>query len=109
MDLLKYEDMVRGWFIGNFDPSALKTNDVEVALQEYEAGDYDERHYHKIATEITLIVEGEVEMNGVQYSQGDIVVIHPGESTDFRALTKAKNVVVKIPGVNHDKYMGDME
>jgi hypothetical protein len=27
--------MVGGWIIGNFDPSLLKTNDVEVAIKRY--------------------------------------------------------------------------
>ncbi len=31
----------------------------------------------------------------------------PGESTDFEALTDVKTVVVKIPGVNNDKYLID--
>ena len=53
--------------------------------------------------------EGEVEFNGVRYKQGDIVIIEPNESTDFRAITKVRNVVVKLPGANNDKYMGDAE
>ena len=35
MKVVKLEDMVKGWFIGNFDPTLIKTNDVEVAVKEY--------------------------------------------------------------------------
>jgi len=104
MKLHKLKDMIGGWFVGNFTPSALKTNVVEVAVKEYAAGDVENEHYHKIATEVTVIVEGEVEMKGVKYNSGDILVIDPNESTDFKALTKVINVVVKIPGANNDKY-----
>lgn len=107
MHVIRLEDMVKGWFVGGFEPTAYKTEAVEVALKEYGAGDYEERHHHKIATELTLIVEGEVEMNGRRYRAGDIVVIDRNESTDFRTLSAVKTVVVKLPGAANDKYMGD--
>lgn len=98
-------NMTKGWFIGNFEPSLFKTNDVEVAVKNYKAGDHEDKHYHKIATEYTVIIDGEVEMNGVRYKAGDIIVMEPGESTDFTAVTDSTNVVVKIPGANNDKYL----
>ena len=39
MNKSKLGDMIGGWFIGNFEPSLLKTNDVEVAVKKYKAGD----------------------------------------------------------------------
>ena len=98
-------NMTKGWFIGNFEPSLLKTNDVEVAVKSYKAGDHEDKHYHRVATEYTVIIDGEVEMNGVRYKAGDIIVMEPGESTDFTAVTDSTNVVVKIPGANNDKYL----
>ena len=55
MKLHKLKDMFKGWIVGNFEPSLYKTDDVEVAVKNYKAGERDEKHYHKIATEITLI------------------------------------------------------
>ncbi len=110
MKTAKLEDMVKGWFVGNFEPTLLKTNDVEVAVKSYKKGDYEEKHYHKIATEITVIVSGRVKMNGVEYKAGDIVVMEPNESTDFECLEDGtQNVVVKHPGANNDKYVGEIE
>lgn len=106
MKIFKLKDMIKGWFIGNFEPTIIKTNAVEIGVKEYTAGDYEPFHYHKIATEITCIISGEVEMNGVTYHQGDIIVISPNEGTDFRAITDVKNVVIKYPGANNDKYLG---
>ena len=103
------KDMVRGWFVGNFTPTLYKTNDVEVAVQSYKAGDYEELHHHKIATEINVITAGEVKMNGATYIVGDIIAIEPNEATDFFAVTDATTIVVKIPGASNDKYMGDSE
>lgn len=104
MKTAKLEDMIKGWFIGNFEPTLLRTNDVEVAVKSYNKGDYEEKHYHKIATEITVIVSGKVKMNGIEYSKGDIVVMEPNEATDFECLENGtQNVVVKLPGANDDK------
>lgn len=102
----RLENMVRGWFVGSFEPTMHSTDAVEVGVKQYQPGDYEDRHYHKVATEITLILNGVAEMNGRRFTQGDIVVMEPGESTDFRAVTEVTNIVVKIPGASDDKYLG---
>ncbi len=105
MKIFKLKDMHSGWFIGNFQPSVFKTNDVEVAIKKYREGDYENAHYHKLATEYTVIVSGSVKMNNEIYSEGDVIVIEPYESTDFRAMTDVITTVVKLPGANNDKYL----
>jgi mannose-6-phosphate isomerase-like protein (cupin superfamily) len=102
-DTLK--DFFRGWFIGNFSPTLIKTNEVEIGVKRYKAGNSEAAHHHKIATEITVIISGEVEMNGVKYVEDDIIVIDPNDSTDFKCLTDVVTVVVKYPGANNDKYV----
>lgn len=102
----RLEDMTRGWFVGDFNPSALKTQNCEVAIRNHPAGDFEETHYHKIATEITVILQGEVEMLGQRWKAGDIIVLKPGTATSFRAFTDTVTVVVKTPGATKDKYLG---
>jgi quercetin dioxygenase-like cupin family protein len=109
MKVAKLDTMVNGWFVGNFEPTLLKTTDVEVAVKSYKKGDCEEKHYHKIATEITVIVSGKVKMNNIIYEAGDIIVIEPNESTDFEALEDTVCSVVKYPGVNDDKYLGEAD
>lgn len=104
MKIFHLENMIKGWFVGNFKPTALLTNDVEVAVKKYKAGEYEPPHYHKIATEITVITDGEVRMNGVTYTSGDIILIEPNQTTDFLAVTDVTTTVVKYPGANDDKY-----
>lgn len=101
------DKLFKGWFVGDFSPTLLPTRDVEVAVKSYKAGDYEERHYHKLATEITVITQGRVRMNGVEYRQGDIIVIEPFEATDFLALEDCMTTVVKYPGAPNDKYLGE--
>ena len=104
MHVFKLADMVGGWFVGNFTPSALRTDAAEVAVQRYRAGDRDPAHVHKIAAELTLILSGEVEMNGRRLTSGDIVALAAGEPAEFRALTETTTVVVKLPSVPGDKH-----
>lgn len=106
MKTANLKDMLKGWFVGNFEPTLIKTNDVEIAVKEYNCGDFEKKHYHKKATEITVITQGRVEMNGIEYKKGDIIIIEPNEATDFKCLEDGtQNVVVKFPGANNDKYI----
>ena len=88
MKTFRLEDMKGGWFVGDFMPTCFKTKEFEVACKHYKKGDVEEKHVHKIATEVTLIVVG----------------LDPGDATDFCALEDTINVVVKIPSVAGDKY-----
>lgn len=105
MKTARLNEMVKGWFIGNFEPSLKKTNDVEVAVKRYQKGDSEEAHYHKVATEYTVILNGRVKMFETEFSDGDIVVAEPGDITAFECLSDAVTVVVKLPGANDDKYV----
>lgn len=99
------DNMIKGWFIGAFEPSLCKTDAVEVGIKKYKAGDYEACHHHQVATEFTAIISGMVEMQNVRYIQGDIIKIAPGISTDFKAITDVVTVVVKLPGASNDKYI----
>lgn len=97
-------DMVKGWFVGDFEPCALSTTAAEVGVKTYRAGETEAPHVHRIATEVTLVLAGEVEMNGQTFASGQIITLEPGEPASFRALTDATTVVVKTPSVIGDKY-----
>ena len=107
----KYQlnQMTKGWFVGDFVPTIIPTQDVEIAIKHYKKGDFEERHHHKIATELTAIISGAVRMNGQEFIAGDIVLIEPGESTDFEVLEDCVSTVVKYPGAKNDKYLGNSE
>ncbi len=105
MDVFKISQMKGGWFVGDFEPSLCRTPAVEVAIKEYEAGASELSHYHAVATEFTAVVSGVVEMSGTRLVAGEVARINPGEHTDFRALTKATTVVVKMPSVANDKFL----
>jgi hypothetical protein len=105
MELYDLSKFNGGWFIGKFDPSICGTDYFEAALKTYKAGDVDKAHYHNIAVEYTLVVTGEVDMNGVKYFENDIIVVHPKEVVKFSSITDSKLMVIKMPSVKGDKYI----
>ena len=105
MKTYRLEDMTRGWFVGDFNPSVIRSTQAEVGVKRYHQGDTEERHVHKVASEVTLILDGQVRMNDRIFSSGDIVLLEPGVDTDFEALTNVTTVVVKLPSVMGDKYL----
>lgn len=102
----KYElnKMIKGWFVGDFMPTVLKTKDVEVSVKRYSKGESESKHFHKIATEITTVISGRIKMCDKIFVSNDIIVLKPGEVTDFEALEDSVTVVVKHPGASNDKY-----
>jgi mannose-6-phosphate isomerase-like protein (cupin superfamily) len=97
--------MNKGWFVGDFVPSIIRTKDFEVAVKNYSAGDVEDIHVHKIAQEVTVVVKGSIQMNDKAYFEGDIILIEPGEFTKFKSITDSTTVVVKTPSIVGDKYI----
>lgn len=105
METAKLSEMKFGWFLGDFQPSAYNTSVCEAAIKSYKKGDVESEHYHKIATEITVIQTGRVKMFSKEFIAGDIIIIYPFEKTSFEALEDTVTIVVKVPGAQNDKYL----
>lgn len=97
--------MKRGWFIGNFEPTAYKTKNFEVGYGRHKKGDIWDKHYHKLAVEINLIVKGKVRVNDEVFSKGDIFIIDPEEVVDPLFLEDTEYVVAKTLSDISDKYI----
>jgi hypothetical protein len=108
METFNLSDHKGGWFIGDFIPTLFPTKEFEIAIKHYKVGDFEKSHYHKIATEITVIVKGKASMNGEIKNEGDIILIEKGESTDFIPLTDTITCVIKMPSIIGDKYDSDL-
>lgn len=98
-------DFHKGWIIGNFDPSLLKA-DFEVGLRWNEAGDKEDRHYHKRVTEYVVFAGGEHRLNDQIYLDGEMTTIHPYMSTDYECLTPGYCLTIKDLSDPSDKHEG---
>jgi hypothetical protein len=83
MQRFAQSNMKGGCFLGDFEPAAIRSTAAEVGCKHYDTGATEPRHVHRVATEVTLIVSGRVRMNGTELDAGEIVLLKPGEATDF--------------------------
>ena len=104
MKIYKFEDMVGGWFVGNFKPAAYETDMCEVCYKFHEKGEKWPVHYHKLGTEINLLINGEMKMHGRTLHSGDIFVMEPWEIANPEFLTDCFVIIVKLPSIPGDKY-----
>lgn len=100
MQIYKIEDMKGGWFIGNFEPSIIKTNNFEISYKFHKKGEILDIHYHDTVTEINLVTNGEIIIQNKKLKKGDIFVLSPFEIADPTFPEDCEIVCVKIPSKN---------
>jgi hypothetical protein len=104
MDTYRLSDFKNGWVVGGFLPTILHSRDMEVGVQSFPAGAPTRDHYHAKAIEINIVITGTVQINGVEYSDGDIFVLHPYEVSTSHFVKNTTIVIIKAPSVPGDKY-----
>lgn len=93
-----------GWIVGDFEPSIVRTKECEFLVRYYKAGDKEIGHVHKIATEITVCVNGVFVMAGQRVERGDVIYLDPGDHAEFECIEDGATAVLKMPSVPGDKY-----
>ena len=92
--------MHKGWFVGNFEPTAYSTPDFEVNYRKHEKGEFWAPHYHTEVTEINLLIRGKMIIQNETLVEGDIFVIEPYEIADPEFLTDCEIICAKTPSSN---------
>ncbi len=105
MKVYNLKDYTRGWFIGDFEPSVLRTADFEVGLLNHSKGEYWAPHVHKLSDEFNLLIEGKMRICGKEINAGEIFVIEKNETADPEFLEDCSVLVVKTPSVPGDKHV----
>jgi quercetin dioxygenase-like cupin family protein len=105
MDTHRVEDFVKGWIIGDFSPSLHRNSEFEVAVKFFTQGEVEESHKQLIATEITVVIDGEIRLGTSRFKRGDVISIPPNEVADFESLTDSSLVCIKFPSISNDKVV----
>lgn len=104
MEVLKLTDFTRGWIIGNFEPSLLKTRDFEVGVLIHKKHEVWPKHYHKVGTEYNVLISGSMTIANTTISPGDVFVFNPMDVADPVFHEDCIVVCVKVPSMPGDKY-----
>jgi quercetin dioxygenase-like cupin family protein len=98
-------DTYRGWVIGDFEPSLLRTKEFEVGILKHPKGEIWPPHYHKIATEYNILISGTMRLCGVELVPGNTFILEPGEVADPTFHEDCTIVCIKVPSNTSDKYL----
>lgn len=104
-NIWKRSDFIRGWFIGNFTPSILKTSLFEAGLLEHKKGEKWPYHYHKVADEYNILIEGAMLLNERRIESGQSFTISHCEIACPIFLEDCLVLCIKIPSCPQDKYV----
>lgn len=104
MRLDRIEQYKNGWFIGDFEPSLIRTKDFEISLMHHKKGAYIPLHYHHLVEEMNVFVSGSMRCNGLLLEPGDIFIFEKDEVSNCTVLEDSTIVVVKVPSIIGDKY-----
>lgn len=96
------KNMKFGYVIGNFDPSAIKTDCVEIAFKTMTKGTLDAGYYRKVDKEFLIILDGKLEVDKKIYGKGDIFVFDIGEIINLFAVDDTRIMIAKFPGTKGD-------
>jgi quercetin dioxygenase-like cupin family protein len=105
MKVGKLSDTYRGWVIGDFEPSLLRTKNFEVGVLKHPKGEKWPAHYHKIATEYNILVAGTMRLCDIELVAGDTFILEPNEIADPTFHEDCTIVCIKVPSDTKDKYI----
>lgn len=108
MKVSRIEDMEGGWFIGDFEPSILKTSGFEVGYKLHKKGEEWPAHYHT-GSEYNFLLSGKMRICNRVLTAGDLFEIEPYEVADPEFLEDCQVIVVKVPSKPGDKFIVEEE
>jgi len=100
MKLFNMKDMRGGWFVGNFEPTAYKTDQFEVSFKIHLKDEKWDTHYHTEVTEVNFLSRGKMTIQNKELNAGDIFILNPFEIADPIFLEDCEIVCVKTRSIN---------
>lgn len=101
------KDFTRGWMVGAFSNPILQTNQFEITVKRFKAGETEPNHFHKLTKEVTVVISGIVEMCGQTFGPNSVIVLEPNEVSAFKCLEDATTMAFRNGSFPGDKYIVD--
>lgn len=103
-DTWTIDSFVRGWFIGDFEPSILRTKTWEMALLKHSKGEKWDFHYHSQADEVNVLLSGRMMLNGHEIRARNVFTIPKKQIACPLFLEDCVVLCIKTPSVIGDKF-----
>lgn len=100
---ISLSNTVRGWVIGNFTPSLLRTDKFEVGILSHKKGERWPFHIHNELREYNYIYSGKMLINGIEFKTGNSFMFERGHPAIPIFIEDCTVICVKIPSVPKDK------
>ncbi len=105
MRVVDLSSFTGGWLVGDFQPNVLETGLFEFGVKYFKQGDMEQAHYQIVAHELSVVVSGSCRIGEVILEAGQALLIEPGETAGFEALSDCAIAVVKWPSLPNDKVL----
>ena len=98
-------NFIRGWFIGDFIPSIVKTDLFEIALLNHLKDEMWDFHYHRYMIEINVLIKGKMIINEQEIHEGNIFIFEKNQIACPKFLEDCSILCIKVPSVKNDKII----
>jgi len=105
MEVYKLKDMKGGWIVGDFFPVVYRPKQGELSVKRHPKNQKWEKHLHKKAVEVNILIRGRMIICGQKLKKGDVFVIKKNEIAEPQFLTNCEIVCFKSGSYKNDKYI----
>lgn len=103
--IINKNEYVRGWLIGDFEPSIEKNKDIELGYLFHEKDSIWDYHYHKESKEINILINGSMIINNIKYNKNELFIIDKNIISCPQFIENCDVLCIKIPSKSKDKYI----
>ena len=106
MEIIDCNDYL-GWFVGKFNPALIKSEEFEFGYKRIAKNTKPDYHYHKLKTEYTILIEGEIycESTSTLIKPISCIKMNPNEKNDQFFTKDSLILIINSPSVMNDKYI----
>lgn len=97
------KDFVRGWIIGDFEPSIIRRKDIEIGLLSHKKDEIWPYHIHNETEEINVLISGLMKVNERIIRPNEIFIFPKGVLSCPIFLEDCKVLCIKHPSNPNDK------
>ena len=102
------EDFLRGWFVGQFDPSLYTDPNVEIGIKDFTEGlEKPDEHFHTKGYEMSMVLQGTMQNKSGRFTQGEYYIQSPLEPDTNTFMPKTKVLIVRFDGFSAKKKFYD--